>query len=237
MPITEEDFASIKTMIDSAVGEIGQTFITGQVIKRDAQRKLIWIKELGDQPIPVVDFNRMVDVYSFLATNEDWHIVGAAGEPAFQNGWVNFDADGSRPARFRKNALGTVFVEGIVKNGTVNVPIFTLPSGYRPRSFAADINAIIYPCVANSLYGMGLITSTGDLALTTGSNAWFSLHISFWADGVSSPPQVQKRSEISSIIVPAQGATVVVALERGTRRLPRCLGEIQSTEYIRAGDD
>ena len=67
MTLTESDFASIQTMVNGAIAEQGQTFLTSQVVKRDELRKLVWVKELGDQPIPVIDFKNMVDVYSFNA--------------------------------------------------------------------------------------------------------------------------------------------------------------------------
>lgn len=68
------------------------------------------------------------------------HLVGAAGEPAFVNSWVNYDNSAATPgtaaqrnARFRKDANGKVRLAGIVKSG-VSAGIFTLPVGYRPPS-------------------------------------------------------------------------------------------------------
>lgn len=63
---------------------------------------------------------------------EAWHVVGGAGEPAFQNGWVTFGAPFAN-ARFRKDPSGTVFLEGAVKSGTTDT-MFTLPPGYRPAT-------------------------------------------------------------------------------------------------------
>lgn len=61
---------------------------------------------------------------------EAWHIVGAAGEPAFQNGNVWYGAF-EKPA-FRKTPDGVVKLRGVIKGtGTVGA-IFTLPAGYRP---------------------------------------------------------------------------------------------------------
>ncbi len=59
-------------------------------------------------------------------------LVGAAGEPAFQNGWVNFG--GARQAvGFYKDPLGRVHLFGTVKNGAGSgTTMFTLPAGYRP---------------------------------------------------------------------------------------------------------
>jgi hypothetical protein len=61
-----------------------------------------------------------------------WHVVGAAGEPAFQNSWVAYDA--VQIPQFRKTPEGRVILTGLIKNGTVGQAAFTLPVGYRPPS-------------------------------------------------------------------------------------------------------
>lgn len=75
------------------------------------------------------------DIYAQLqahVTNEAWHNIGAAGEPAFQNLWVN-NGGGYQVARYRKER-GRVYVEGSIKTGGVNTVAFTLPVGYRPTA-------------------------------------------------------------------------------------------------------
>jgi len=80
---------------------------------------------------------------------EGWHETGAASEPAFANSWVNSGGNYTTCA-FRKNSSGEVRLKGIVKNGTVNTTIFTLPARYRPakdsiftsRSDVATFSAI-----------------------------------------------------------------------------------------------
>jgi hypothetical protein len=59
-----------------------------------------------------------------------WIYPGQAGGPAFENSWVNYDANWI-PARFRKNQMGIVEIQGLVKSGT-NAAIWTLPPGFRP---------------------------------------------------------------------------------------------------------
>jgi hypothetical protein len=69
--------------------------------------------------------------------SEDWHQVGAAGEPAFLNG---FTALAGYPVRFHITRTGTVHMVGyavlsattLATSGTRN--IFTLPAAYRPSS-------------------------------------------------------------------------------------------------------
>jgi hypothetical protein len=60
---------------------------------------------------------------------EAWHEVGAPGEPAFRNGWVN-SGPGTTTAAYYKDPLDVVHLKGIVDAGSGI--IFTLPAGYRP---------------------------------------------------------------------------------------------------------
>ena len=110
-----------------------------------------------------------------LAANEAWRVVGAAGQPAFQNSWVNY-ASGYTGARFKKDKENTVFVEGLVKNGSGT--IFTLPSGYRSTG-----GALIIPTVTNSnAIGRIDLASGGEVIFSSGNNAWFSICFSFKAE-------------------------------------------------------
>ena len=60
-----------------------------------------------------------------------WHAVGAAGEPAFQNGWVNEGPTSDETAGFAEDRSGLVRLKGVIQSGT-NDTVFTLPAGYRP---------------------------------------------------------------------------------------------------------
>jgi hypothetical protein len=62
---------------------------------------------------------------------DTWHSVGAAGEPAFQNGWVNANT-GEPPLQFTKDPFGRVHLRGHITTGASGSVIFTLPVGYRP---------------------------------------------------------------------------------------------------------
>lgn len=101
-----------------------------------------------------------------------WHLVGDPGEPAFLNAWVNYAIDTYSPAGFRKMPDGRVALKGLIKNGTVgaNVPIFTLPVGYRPPRellFAPDNN--------QSTTTDMRVRVNGDVCLNTGVNTWLAL--------------------------------------------------------------
>ena len=60
-------------------------------------------------------------------------VVGAAGQPAFQNNWSSFAGYG--PVGFWKDPFGVVYLQGLTSS-SVDPPaasvIFTLPVGYRP---------------------------------------------------------------------------------------------------------
>lgn len=76
----------------------------------------------------VVDSTTGSGISNFSALIGGWHVVGASGEPAFQNSW-NFNA---YPARFKKDANKCVRLGGRVDSGTTATVVFTLPAGYRP---------------------------------------------------------------------------------------------------------
>ena len=65
-------------------------------------------------------------------TSEPYHEVGAPGEPAFQNGWANFDTINFTTAGFYKDPLGVVHLKGTLVNAADNSIAFQLPPGYRP---------------------------------------------------------------------------------------------------------
>lgn len=70
-----------------------------------------------------------------LAVLEALHVIGAAGEPAFQNGWGNYAPATFGLAGFYKNN-GRVYLRGLLSQTlgipTINSAMFTLPPGYRP---------------------------------------------------------------------------------------------------------
>jgi hypothetical protein len=108
------------------------------------------------------------------------HRVGDAGEPAFKNGWVNFDAAGAgaRDARFYRDHR-RVYLEGVIKSGTINTPAFTLPPGFLPAENQPAGAQIILPAVSNAAFGALFIANNGDVQPAIGSNVYFSL------DGIS----------------------------------------------------
>jgi hypothetical protein len=70
---------------------------------------------------------------------EATHLIGAAGEPAFEGGSSNFGSESgisTQPAGFYKDHEGIVHLQGLVKVGTGGTigKVFTLPAGFRPAT-------------------------------------------------------------------------------------------------------
>lgn len=98
----------------------------------------------------------------------NFHFVGNPGEPSFTNSWVNWGAP-YNPAGFWKDPLGFVHLIGMVKSGTVNTTIFTLPAGSRP------IFDMVCPIVSNGAFGRLDVKADGTIVLVSGSNVYASL--------------------------------------------------------------
>ncbi|KKM86624.1 hypothetical protein LCGC14_1277110 [marine sediment metagenome] len=109
-----------------------------------------------------------------------WHDVGG-GELAFENSWVNYGG-AYTGARFAKDALGRVWIQGMVKNGADGVAIFTLPVGYRPTE-GVQVLAI----VDDNVIGKLQILSDGAVKgfKLGGTGTWTSITMMFNADGAA----------------------------------------------------
>lgn len=102
---------------------------------------------------------------------EEWRDVGATGQPAFQNSWVNYGG-GNEIAAFMKDASGFVHIKGLIANGTQGTVGFTLPAGYRPPE------AIHFAALSNNLLGRVRVLANGEVWINEGpmgSNGWVSL--------------------------------------------------------------
>jgi hypothetical protein len=123
-----------------------------------------------------------------LAGPEAYHEVGAAGQPAFKNGWANEAPGFESTAGFFKDPWGVVHLKGIVTGGTVST-IFTLPAGYMPSAYECitteRAGAIAYICIAPN----------GDLYQQAGGSAGSLLldGISFSAAGNGAAPVALSR--------------------------------------------
>lgn len=63
MALSKDDWREIQAFVTQIVSQHGQSFIQAKVIKNDTKNKLIWVKELGDQPIPLLAFDYQVKYY------------------------------------------------------------------------------------------------------------------------------------------------------------------------------
>lgn len=85
----------------------------------------------GKDVIFTDEMNKFIDDLIYSVDGEDLREVGGAGQPDFQNGWVNFGGT-TRTLAFKK--IGSrVFFKGVIKSGAMNdltLPVLTLPSGY-----------------------------------------------------------------------------------------------------------
>jgi hypothetical protein len=121
----------------------------------------------------------LIRAQSYISGPDSWHNVGDSGEPAFENGWVNYGSQ-YNGARFMKDAIGFVHLGGLVKDGTVDAPIFTLPSGYRPgaRQIHVTVNDSDEEGHRIDVDTDGTVTPAGSI-----STGWTSLeNITFYAE-------------------------------------------------------
>ena len=110
--------------------------------------------------------------YRFLGIDSDWHIVGDTGEPAFENGFGAYDTSNRGPVKFRKDALGNVWLSGAINNsGTNGQAAFSLPEGFRPvfnivpatydgRTLAIDADGDVRPTQSTIIYLGGISFTT-----------------------------------------------------------------------------
>ena len=111
-----------------------------------------------------------------LETSEGWHEVGALGEPAFANSWVNYNSATHATAAFYKDGSGRVHLKGSIKSGTIGATVFTLPVGYRP-ALQNDFGVL-----SGTGSGACIITAAGAVVAVLGTNTSFALNsISFRA--------------------------------------------------------
>jgi hypothetical protein len=103
-----------------------------------------------------------------LSAPEAWHEVGSSGNPAFQNGWVNYSPSGNS-AGYYKDRLGFVHLKGLVKNGAMSSTIFTLPPGYR------SAKGLLLSTASAHVYGELLIRDDGRVDAEIGQNLLMSL--------------------------------------------------------------
>lgn len=106
--------------------------------------------------------------------DEDWTSA------TLLNSWVTYDATIFYPAQYYKDRYGWVHLRGLIKNGTLNADLFTLPTGYKPT------RRVVISAFADNVRTAAIIInpSTGGVAAFTGTatgTAYLSL------DGICFP--------------------------------------------------
>lgn len=114
----------------------------------------------------------LAKLWRTLGQVEEWHEVGSSGEPAFENGWVNY----AGAAAFYKDPWGVVHIKGLIKTGTSGTVCFTLPEGYRPSE------SLLWAIVMNNAFGRLDILSNGYVIPAVGTTQYVSLNVSFRAE-------------------------------------------------------
>jgi hypothetical protein len=115
-------------------------------------------------------FQRLNDIEAMLAdfrlpttpVAEQWNA------PTLLNSWVYWGTPYNPPGYY-KDVNGTVHLRGMVKLGTINTAIFTLPVGYRP------VNQEIFPAISNDAFGGCVVNTSGSVIAYLGNNAYFSI--------------------------------------------------------------
>ena len=100
--------------------------------------------------------------------------------PTLLNSWVNFGGT-TPPAGYRKTN-GHIEIRGAIKNGTIPADAFVLPVGFRPRHY------IWSPQASNSAFGFATISDSGNVNISAGNNAWFTLTVYLEAANPSPVP-------------------------------------------------
>lgn len=126
------------------------------------------ITKEADEPSPITLIPEVVDT---------WHNIGDLGEPAFQNSWEEYDTAVYGRTRFRKDN-GIVYMQGLIKAGTMEQVAFTLPVGYRPGT-----QPLLVSSLSNGLAGRFEVHPSGGVKISTSSASWITMNVIYPAEG------------------------------------------------------
>lgn len=95
--------------------------------------------------------------------------------PTLNSPWTNYSG-GWQAARYTRDAMGTVFIEGLVNGAPSPSVIFNLPAGFRPAA------GLIFSTVANNGFARIDVAANGDVSWNTGgTSAFISINCNFKA--------------------------------------------------------
>jgi microcystin-dependent protein len=286
-----ESWDAIRDEIAKQVAAQGQAFITGEVIGVDEARKMIYMAEFGDTPIPLFAFQHLVKLYMKtdpgtpvgsmqlwpLAVAPTNHLL-AEGQTVSKTEWPElFDVHGYTlggsgdnfviPNWKGRTPVGhdtaqTEFDTLAEEGGFKTITLTALQSGLRSHSHSVTDPQHSHAAPGGVFYGPGVNWFTyGDgggvvqaFSFTAAASTGISIQnatalaaqdahsnlqpykVAKWiirgrsASG-NDEPAVELKKPITTVVLPKKGDTVLVAREMGTRRLPRCLGVLQSIDY------
>jgi hypothetical protein len=94
----------------------------------------------------------VAELANSIAQPEGWHLVGAPGEPLFQNSWKDSPTGpgAPEPVAFFKDREGVVHLKGIAVSGTPSKTVFQLPPGFRPAAGRLQSFAVACGCGGQS---------------------------------------------------------------------------------------
>lgn len=114
---------------------------------------------------------------------EKEHVVGAGGEPAFQNSWT-----ASTSVRFWKDEMGLVHLAGAALKTAVassSSAVFTLPAGYRPTDALTAFPVVTQVDATVEILAI-TVSSAGVVTWFRPAGAPSSDDVTIWFDGM--PP-------------------------------------------------
>ncbi|MGN6663506.1 MAG: hypothetical protein ACTHK6_04775 [Solirubrobacterales bacterium] len=146
--------------------KIKKNAVTGAKIKKDT----VTGAKVNESTLGTVPSASIADA---LTPPEPVHLVGAPGQPPFENGGSNAALEGLsgahlNPVGFWKDHDGVVHLQGIAqvgKNGNSIVPYFTLPPGFRPAAGALIIQAPAGEGAAAVIGGSNTVLSSGGTSI------------------------------------------------------------------------
>lgn len=107
---------------------------------------------------------------------DTWHNIGAAGEPAWVNGWVGYSDANFGTVQFRKTLDGMVVIRGLGTGTAATADhAFTLPTGYRPA------RSHIFASAASGIFKELRVGPEGGVTLADRSS-WGSFACTFFAE-------------------------------------------------------
>jgi hypothetical protein len=134
--------------------------VTGAKVKKDS----ITGTQVNESTLGTVPSAALA---SSLTPMEPTHIVGAPGEPQFENGAHNVGSTGPfalNPVGFYKDHEGIVHLQGIAETGkTPPAFVFTLPPGFRPAAGKTVIFEQVNEAAA-FIFGSGVNVEGFDLS-------------------------------------------------------------------------